>query len=402
MKIAQINEKYTLGGGSEKTMWRCAEEFKQAGHDVLIIHGDAEAAGEPGTAFSPSIKTATPFRGTKARRDILRVLGQFGADVVHFRNFDAPLTIRAVSRSYATVRTVHTPWTYCPAGTLYKYTTGEVCENVPGFRCFTTGDWRSCRFRNDGSPISSTEMFKRYVACRVFQLTDRALHAIIANSEWTKRFIVSCGIPFEIVETVPPPIDVPDGLRTNRKNNGNYHVLTVGRLVAIKGFGDFLRAMTYLPGKVQATVAGDGPDRARLEELSAELGIADRVNFTGWVNGTRLKRLYESADVFVFPSKNAELFGQVGADASAHGLPVVAYAVGGIPSWLEDGRNGLLVEPGDVEGLVNKVRFILKYPELAKKMGACGRLKIKRDFSTEIHTAKTLRVYEKAIARFKS
>jgi glycosyltransferase involved in cell wall biosynthesis len=406
VRIAQVIDHLSVKGGSEKTCRRLASKLVSAGHRALIIHGEEKhEPAEDGveTAYVEGLAAANLLRRNRSvYKKMLVELKRFEPDVVHFRNFNAPLIIKAVSSAYPTVRTVHTPWTYCPAGTMYKYTKGEVCENVPGLGCLLTGEWRFCRFRNDGSPISFGEMFKRYVSCRAFRLVDRTLPGIIANSEWTKRFIVSCGIPAETVETVPPPIDLPDGTRANRKNNGSYNVLAVGRLAVVKGFDDFLRAMTGLPDNVRATVAGDGPCRSRLEGLSVELGIAGRVNFTGWVNGHELKRLYESADVFVLPSKYAELFGQVGADANAHGLPVVAYAVGGIPCWLEDKKNGLLVEPGDVDGLADRLMFILTYPELSKKMGTYGRLKIKKDFSTEIHTTKTLRVYEKAVARFKS
>jgi len=156
MKIAQINEKYSIVGGSEKTMLRCVDRLRDEGHDVLVVHGDAEAAGEPGSVFLPSVRRATLFRRREALRDVVRVLRQFGPEVVHFRNFDGPGVVRAVCRAYPTVRTVHTPWTYCPTGVKYWPAERRVCERPFGLTCLVEQRRRGCGRRKAGCPASAS------------------------------------------------------------------------------------------------------------------------------------------------------------------------------------------------------------------------------------------------------
>lgn len=96
-----------------------------------------------------------------------------------------------------------------------------------------------------------------------------------------------------------------------------------------------------------------------VRHLSRELGVSDRVRFTGWVDYQDLASFYAGADVFVFPARWPEAFGDVSVEANSYGLPVVAYDRGGIGSWLDSGRNGLLVAPGDVSKMAEALRYLL-------------------------------------------
>ena len=132
-------------------------------------------------------------------------------------------------------------------------------------------------------------------------------------------------------------------------------VLMLARLTAGKGGAHLLRALAAaeagLGRRLEATIAGDGPERPRLERLARELGLDAR--FPGWVDAAARRRLLQEADLLAMPSLWPEPFGLAGLEAAARAVPAVAYAVGGIPDWLTAGESGELAPgaPPTVAGL---------------------------------------------------
>ncbi len=395
MRIAQINDFYALVGGSEKTLHRCAAGLKAAGHDVLVIHGDARAADAPGTAFLPGMARATLFRHAAIGRAIVRALADFHPDVVHFRNFDAPPVITAVGRRYPTVRTVHTPWTYCPAGVKYAPAAHKPCIFPFGWKCLVRHRRLGCDAREDGMRLGRGEMARRLAACFAFRRVDNGLPAVVVTSEWMKGMLAAAGLNASRVHVVPPPVDIPDDWAA--VDGGPPRVAAVGRLSRTKGFDDLLRALALLPEEIGLTLVGEGAQRANLERLCAQLGLTGRVDFAGWVPYEKLAAVYREATVVAFPSVWCEAFGNVGAEALSHGRPVVAYNVGGIPEWLDDGETGFLAAPADPADMAAKIRTLVADRALARRMGAKGRAAV-AEYSLARHVEKTLYVYARAIA----
>lgn len=140
-------------------------------------------------------------------------------------------------------------------------------------------------------------------------------------------------------------------------------LLHVGRLSSEKGVVVLLEALRQLKRKYQRrfelTVAGSGPEEIRLKENAKSLGIEKNVRFLGYVReDAELSRLYQESDVFILPSFT-EGVPKVILEAMANGLPVVATSVGGIPEIIQNGENGLLVPPGDAEGICESVYRLL-------------------------------------------
>ncbi len=120
-------------------------------------------------------------------------------------------------------------------------------------------------------------------------------------------------------------------------------LLFLGRLVPIKGVDLLLHAAAGLEPKVVLHIAGDGPERARLTALAAQLGVDAR--FEGWVAGARKQALLHACDALVVPSRRGDGLPTVLAEARAHALPIVATRVGAIPSYLGADPNARLVRP---------------------------------------------------------
>ena len=172
---------------------------------------------------------------------------------------------------------------------------------------------------------------------------------------------------------------------------------TAGRLIALKGIEYLLRAAAALqaefPG-LRVEIAGAGPQRAKLEEAVAQLGLAGRVEFLGWVNN--IQSVLPRWDVFVMPSLE-EGFPIAALDAMAAGLPVIASSVGGVPELVEDGETGWLVPPADVETLVSRLRSLLLNAELRLSMGAAAQARVRNHFNLATMTENFSRLYDELL-----
>jgi len=162
---------------------------------------------------------------------------------------------------------------------------------------------------------------------------------------------------------------------------------SLGRLDPIKGYATLLEAAARL-GSAGAPAAdgpgvvlfGDGPDRADLEALVSRPPLRGRAFILG--EDPDAARLLPAIDLFVLPSL-AEGMSNALLEAMAEGIPVVATRVGGNAEVIEDGRSGLLVEPGDAAGLSGALAGLLADPDSARRLGLEGRERVRRAFSTQ-------------------
>jgi rhamnosyl/mannosyltransferase len=141
---------------------------------------------------------------------------------------------------------------------------------------------------------------------------------------------------------------------------------------------------------------GEGPLRPLLEEKARSLGV--RATFSGWLEGEALLRAYAEASVVAVPSVWNEPFGLVGLEAMACGKPVVAFARGGIPDWLEHEETGLLVPPKDVPALAAALRRLLEDGALARRLGEAGRRRARERFAMAQHVQRLVEVYQQAVS----
>lgn len=177
-------------------------------------------------------------------------------------------------------------------------------------------------------------------------------------------------------------------------------LLCLGRLVYEKGFDLAVRAFAAIsrrfPG-VRLTIASDGPARAALQRLAAELGLTDRVDFLGWIEFEKMPALLKSATIVVMPSRLVEGFGLVALDAALMARPIVATRVGGLPEVVADGQTGLVVEPEDSHALAEAIAHLLDHPEAATKMGEAARRRAQELFSWKRHVDAFDALYRRVI-----
>jgi glycosyltransferase involved in cell wall biosynthesis len=201
-----------------------------------------------------------------------------------------------------------------------------------------------------------------YRGCDILVANTRGLCDWIAAQGWPRgRLKHLPNFADDLAGAPPAALPFPPGARV---------LLAMGRLHPNKDFPTLLRALARLPDGVHLALAGDGPERAALAALAAELGVAGRVAFLGWRGD--VGALLAAASVLVVPSR-VEPLGNVVLEGFAAARPVVAAAADGPRELIEDGRSGLLVPVGDDATLAAAVARVLDDPVLAASLAAAGR-----------------------------
>lgn len=155
-------------------------------------------------------------------------------------------------------------------------------------------------------------------------------------------------------------------------------LLCVGSLIERKGVDLLLQALAGVEAPFTLALAGAGPEEERLRKLAGELHIQDRVEFLGYLQLDELRRQYSKSGIFVLPTRE-DCFALVILEAMCAGLPVICskYA-DGVSDLVEDGVNGVIVDPYDTERFKNQIESLLQEPERAAHMGQASFQKLKK------------------------
>ena len=228
--------------------------------------------------------------------------------------------------------------------------------------------------------------------------SDRRAHAEQRIIDAAKALVVSTHIEKDDiaklygtsgapVQVIPPGVDLtlfqPVDTHTARRELGltdNRIILYVGRIEPLKGLDILIKAVSMLhdAANVRLVIVGGGiendPELQRLKKIATELDISDIVSFAGAVSQERLPAYYGAADVFVLPSWY-ESFGLVALEAMSCGAPVVVSRVGGLRTFVENGKTGYLVPWRCPEAFARSIDTLLANPALRDAMGSAARRK---------------------------
>ena len=211
--------------------------------------------------------------------------------------------------------------------------------------------------------------------------------------------------PYRVIHNGLDLADFPAGLESEigRRELGlrpdGAVVGIVGRLVGWKGHDLFLRALQRVVAKcpeVQGLVVG-GPEvnsphlPQQLRHLAASLGLGDAVHFCG--HRENIAPAIAAMDILAHASTAPEPFGRVLIEGMAMSKPVVASAAGGVPEIVVDGETGLLVSPGDTDGLANALLSLIQDPHRAAALGRAGRRRVEALFTIQRHVQGVQEVY---------
>lgn len=187
--------------------------------------------------------------------------------------------------------------------------------------------------------------------------------------------------------------------------NGEWHFVQACRLIEKKGLDDALYAFSKIVKEfplAKFTIAGEGPLKEALDKLIAELDLQKSVHFAGFLTSQELSKLYQSAHIFIHPSRMTEDQNQEGVpnsmlEAMATGLPVISTFHGGIPEAVETEKTGILVNERDRQGLIEAMFRLLKNHELWRAMSRQASEDVTANFESSIQIGKLENAYFEAI-----
>lgn len=206
------------------------------------------------------------------------------------------------------------------------------------------------------------------------------------TNKWKVMHIIHCGVDANLYK-------LASHTETAKR------LLFVGRLAAAKGLPILLESLVTLKQAhpdILLTVVGDGPDRQQLEQITAQLGLSENVNYVGYKSQAEVRSYFQQTDIFVM-SSFAEGIPVVLMEAMAAGVPVVATQIAGVSELVENCVNGYLVPPGDSVFLSERIEKLLNNYELRVAFGAAGRAKVQKDFNINYEAVRLHRLMSSAI-----
>ena len=367
MRVLQVHNRYRVRGGEDTAFDALVALLRARGEEVLTFERDSAAIARGlsgrGRAFLSSI------RSVSAARELRALIEVWQPDVVHLHNL-YPLISPSVLRpcreaGVPVVMTCHNYRLICPVGTLFSR--GAVCERCAGGREVL------CAVRNcAGDPLLSTAYALRAMAARVpVNVFHRAVDLFITPSEFVRRKLMEHGYRRCRFAVVPHPVVAPETAADPAR--GRY-VAYLGRISAEKGVGVLLAAARRCPD-VPIRIAGDAALMPGLDRAAPP-----NATFVGPIPRAAVGDFLRGARLLVAPSICYETFGMAVVEAMAHGLPVVASRIGGLPETVQDGATGLLCPPGDPSALADALRTLWAAPSRCRELGRCARDEAGRRF----------------------
>ena len=236
---------------------------------------------------------------------------------------------------------------------------------------------------------------QQYINDVEWWLTYEAWRVIVCSQAMRTEVRRLFGLSDDKVAVVPNGIDLPAaGAGATGARSGERLLFHIGRLVPEKGAGILLDALPMLLRRhpVRVVIGGVGGYGEELKRRARQLGIADRVEFAGWLDDAAVQALYQRADVAVVPS-TYEPFGIVALEAMAAGAPLVASDVGGLSEIVRHEQNGLKAAPGNPVSLAEQIDRLLTDRPLAARLRAAARQEVQQRYAWSSIARQTDAIY---------
>jgi glycosyltransferase involved in cell wall biosynthesis len=348
-------------GGAFRHVADLSRGVAAAGHEVAVCGPLAHRAEDLGVPVIPldMARAISPRHDAASAAGLVRVVRRYRPDLIHAHGSKASVYARVARPAYPRVPVLYTPHGYPFAG----YFSDPASKR---------------RYRGIERGLSR-------LATRVICVceAERRLAASVGPAETTR--VVHNGTEDDPSADVFPPVAELGG--------GGPLVAVVSGLRPGKGIETLVEAWARIAPSHPAArlvVAGDGPERSKIESLAAELGVEPSLHLVGHSPGA--EPILAGADIFVNPSW-AESFPYALLEAMAFGLPIAATDVGGCGEAIEDGLSGRLVPARDAESLAAAIGELLDAPELARALGDAARARHGERFTLDEMVQGNLAVY---------
>ncbi|MFH0702000.1 MAG: glycosyltransferase family 4 protein [bacterium] len=410
MKILHINNFFCKHGGAENSMYREAVLLRENGHEVFFFATDRQPFLEKDYKYAGYFPKSVPYYSLskiKALKYIFKLFYNFEAehkldlflkeikpDIVHCHCIPYNLTPAILRACYKNnipvVMALRSARIMCPSGTLRLkdeyYCKNELCVSGNPLHCL----FNKCESKSLARSIIVTT---EYLFRKIHKLYDKVSY-FVCISEAILELAYRSGIKREKLVLIKNCID--DSyfkIQPEYANKGYF--LFVGRLTRDKGVNYLLEAMKKLPD-IELHIAGIGDEEKNLKKQAEKLNLSN-VKFLGFKLGKELEQEYRNCIATILPCNWFEAFGLTIIESFAYGKPVIASDVGGIPEIIENGKNGITFEIGNIDKLANAIKKLYLNNDLAVEMGKNGNAKAKTMYNVQDHYNKLIEVYNSLV-----
>ena len=397
MHILFVLDAWGLVGGTERHASVVIPALLERGHRVTVLCKEDQHPGIGPVEVIEFPALGQAWLTREEKRDLTRRVKAAAPDVTLVSILHNSHAYGLLLDLAPLVRFVHDHRLYCPGMNKYLED-GNVCRKPMGGACLEQywlhGGCIGFKRIMHGNPIVDPMRVVLHQQ-RELELVQRSTH-VLTNSDFMRGELLQVGFHPDRTSVLPlftssntaeqPPEEPDDATRAFLEAADAPLLFTPARLtLPDKGVDFLLTALAQVEAPFRAVISGTGPHREWLEQKRFEDRVEDRVHFSGWVSSGAVETLYARAAVVICPSVWSEPFGLVGIEAGAHGKPVVAFDVGGIREWLDDGENGFLVPRKDTLAMARAVDRLLADPALAARLGESGRRMAAEDYPRVKH-----------------
>ncbi len=391
MKILHFSEHGSHIGGVESYIADVARALRTAGHESVLAYF---APDEPGDLIPGATRLLAAATPKGLHEQIAHLLGEFQPDVAFLHAMYRPDIVRWIADQIPVLAYVHGPYLVCPGSSQYLHRSAQICPRRAGLGCLINAQIEQCCFGRN--PFRHLQRLQRvYEFIGIYHSVP-----VLVGSEFMHDLLVCNGLPAGTIALLPP-ILLPDLLPEPRFEAGSSKILFAGRLVPEKGLGVLIEALTRVNSQWELIIAGDGPERSNYEEMVVRRGLAGKVRFLGWRAEAEMEDYYKQCAFVVVPSLLPESFGRVGPEAAKYGRPALAFDVGGMRAWLEDGITGYLVPSTDIIALASGLQRLLDHPEQCQQLGRQAHGRAIHRWSESEHVKQLVQHLDAAIARWR-
>jgi glycosyltransferase involved in cell wall biosynthesis len=387
VRILHFNQYRSHKGGVESYIADVATALQAAGHESHLVSFTPHEAADliADTTYVPLSDWPAPIDA--ATEVIGNVIARFKPDVAYIHAVYNPQLVNWIARRLPAVAYIHGPYPVCPGSSQYLRKHSRVCPERAGIVCLLNAQTEMCCWGRN--PIKHFRLLARVNA---FKQAHQQVKFLLVGSQFMKELLIRNGNHSEQIRILAPVL-IEEPLPELPSVDDSMTVLYAGRLTPEKGLRQLIEALASITTDWRLLVAGDGPERNVCQSLATQLNLANKIQFTGWLNTTQMHEWFRRCAVVAFPSLWPEPFGRIGPEAFIHAKPVIAYSTGGIPDWLDDGVTGYLVQPGNIIQMGQRLGALLDSRELRRQFGEQARQVATARWNADDHVAHLMQIF---------
>ena len=387
MKVIIIHNYYQYSGGEDIVL---KNEF-----DLLASHGHEVSqftkSNKEINSYSFIEKSKLFFDTAYSKRvyeDIPEIIKRNKPVICHVHN-TMPLISPSVyyacnENNIPVVQTLHNYRLLC--SNAYLFREGKVCEECIGKSLYNSVKYGCYR----ASKLQTFSLARTIEKNKKWDTWNTKIDSYIALTEFAKNKFIEGGLPEDKLKVKPNFLSEDPGTNYDIQN----HFLFAGRLDVTKGVNVLLDSLQFFHEGMKILLAGDGPLKSAVQNSSKVkyLGQLDRIEL--------IKKLHASV-ALIFPSIWYEGMPMLIVEAFACGKPVIASNLGSMAELIQDGKTGLLFDPGNATDLAEKINWAYLHKEEMKQMGINARKEYEQKYTAERNYDMLMKIYNEAIEKRK-